>query len=72
MANSVDPDQTQNAASDLGLHFLLRSICPIIKVNTVTCLRTYANCACSDQTAHIPYPMCFIWIFGLNNHFDLE
>ena len=29
MANSVDPDQTpQNAASDLGLHGLLRPVCP--------------------------------------------
>ena len=29
MANSVDPDQTpRSAASDLGLHCLLRPICP--------------------------------------------
>ena len=28
MSNSVDPDQTpQNAASDLGLYYLLRSVC---------------------------------------------
>ena len=31
MANSVDPDQMpQNAASDLGVHCLLRSVCPSI------------------------------------------
>ena len=29
MANSVDPDQVpQNVASDLGLHCLLRPVCP--------------------------------------------
>ena len=29
VANSADPDQTpQNAASDLGLHCLLRPVCP--------------------------------------------
>ena len=29
VANSVDPDQTpRSAASDLGLHCLLRSVCP--------------------------------------------
>ena len=29
MANSIDPDQTpQNAASDQGLHCLLRPVCP--------------------------------------------
>ena len=29
MANSVDPDQTlHSAASDLGLHYLQRPICP--------------------------------------------
>ena len=28
MANSVDPDQTHSAASDLGLHCLQRPICP--------------------------------------------
>ena len=29
MGNSVDPDQMlQNAASDLGLHYLQRPICP--------------------------------------------
>ena len=32
MANSVDPDQMlQNAASDLGLHCLLRPVCPNMK-----------------------------------------
>ena len=30
VANSVDPDQTpRSAASDLGLHYLLRSVCHI-------------------------------------------
>ena len=29
VANSVDPDQTpRSAASDLGLHYLLRPVCP--------------------------------------------
>ena len=33
MANRVDPDLTQYfAASDLGLHFLLRHVSPKIKV----------------------------------------
>ena len=37
MANSVDPDQTpQNAASDLGLHCLLRPGCPKFRVITVS------------------------------------
>ena len=37
VANSVDPDQTPHiVASDLGLHCLLRPICPnIILVNIV-------------------------------------
>ena len=31
VTNSVDPDQMlQNAASDLGLHCLLRPVCPNI------------------------------------------
>ena len=34
MANSVDPDQTpQNAAFDLGLHCLLRSVYSNVRVN---------------------------------------
>ena len=29
MANSIDPDQTASSeAADLGLHYLLRPICP--------------------------------------------
>ena len=33
MANSVDPDQTPlNAASDLGLHCLLRCVCSKLSV----------------------------------------
>ena len=35
MANSVDPDQMLHAASDQGLHCLLRPICPNIRVITV-------------------------------------
>ena len=36
MANSVDPDQTPlNAASDQGLHCLLRLSVRIFRVNTV-------------------------------------
>ena len=32
MANSVDPDQTlHSAASDLGIHCVLRPVCPTIK-----------------------------------------
>ena len=35
-ANSVDPDQMpQNAASDLGLHCLLRLVCPGAWINKV-------------------------------------
>ena len=31
MANSVDPDQTPlSAGSDLGLHCLLKTVCPSI------------------------------------------
>ena len=34
VANSVDPDQTpRSAASDLGLHYLLRPVCPNIRIN---------------------------------------
>ena len=36
MANSVDPGQMpQNAASDLGLHCLLRPVCSGLRVITV-------------------------------------
>ena len=36
VANSVNPDQTpRSAASDLGLHCLLRLVCPKIRVSTV-------------------------------------
>ena len=44
LANSVDPDQTpHSAASDLGLHCLLRTVCPI-RVNMVfTLYYNYAN-----------------------------
>ena len=36
MANSVDPDHTPpSAASDLGLHCLIRPTVPILRINTV-------------------------------------
>ena len=36
MTNSVDPDETpHSAASHLGLHCLLRPVCPNHMVNTV-------------------------------------
>ena len=28
VANSVDPDQTEQEQSDQGLHYLLRALCP--------------------------------------------
>ena len=40
MANSEDPDQTPRyAASDLDLHYLLRSVGQNLKVNTILCIR---------------------------------
>ena len=39
MANSVDPDQMpQNVASDLGLHYFLRPIYPIILRVITVCI----------------------------------
>ena len=36
VANSVDPDQTsRSAASDLGLHYLLRPVFRIRRVSTI-------------------------------------
>ena len=42
MANNVDPDQTpRSAASDLGLHYLLRPVCSKYLGSTV--LTDYIN-----------------------------
>ena len=42
MANSVDPEQTpRSAASDLGVHYLLRAVCPILGYITKTYLYNF-------------------------------
>ena len=42
MANSVDPNQMNSVASDLGLHCLQRPICPNARVITV-CVKNFQN-----------------------------
>ena len=56
MANSVDPDQLlHSAASDLGLHCLLKPVCPIFKVIMVPtgiisafCTKMYLMSTCMN------------------------
>ena len=71
MANSVDPDQEQ---SDLGLHCLLRPVCPNIYRNVpkFSYRLVWANSADPDQTARSSlirvYTICnFFCIFWIQN-----
>ena len=51
MADSVDPDQTpHSAASDMGLHFLLRLSVQLIMVNSIVKMRNKQTdlCVCRD------------------------
>ena len=44
MANSVDPDEMpHSAASHLGLHCLLRPVCPVHMVNMVVCKVNFSS-----------------------------
>ena len=50
--NNVDPDQTPHAASDLGLHCLLRPVCP----------KTWDKCG-----IHILF-LCICFSFEIDSH----
>ena len=65
MANGVDPDQTPRfAASDLGLHCLLRHVCP----NTYGNYSSPCACACWSDTSLFAYALLrFIFEFILCN-----